>query len=426
MIPKRKSASVNGEALCRPWSGSEVPSVGSTMETPGGPIPPRGVRAAPEVLSAVRSDFPAVLPGANPFWALMSATHDLKSPLAGILQKVRALLVTPEPYFAPEQVSDLVEIERLCVQMGGMVDECYNFGLIECGEIGLALQPGDLGVSIRQLYDLWRFTAQRKRISLALKGDPGGPVFLFDSPKVQRVISNLVENALKYTPEGGAVSLQWETCFFERRNHAGHSVRVNLGDPGETLKKASRAVHLSAEMVVGSASQASASAVPPPGGAYAGPERRQQRSSEVNAVRICVSDNGPGIPAEDRQEIFEPFVRGIHKQQRGLGLGLAIARRFVNDHGGRIWVESEVGEGSCFYVLLPLRYAAGERLRPAGGKIVGEGAAGRLGASRRAGRETGRADLAVSTEAAETTQRSAATAAGKGASAAPRGNGDRK
>ena len=70
-------------------------------------------------------------------------------------------------------------------------------------------------------------------------------------------------------------------------------------------------------------------------------------------MRISVADDGPGIPAEDQQRIFERFYRVSGAGAGGTGLGLAIARALVELHGGRLWVESTPGEGSTFFVTLP-------------------------------------------------------------------------
>src|SRR5262249_4570820 len=72
-------------------------------------------------------------------------------------------------------------------------------------------------------------------------------------------------------------------------------------------------------------------------------------------VRVSVADTGPGVAAEDRERIFEEFQQteaGID-QREGTGLGLALSRRLVELHGGRIWVDSEVGKGSTFVFTLP-------------------------------------------------------------------------
>ena len=78
--------------------------------------------------------------------------------------------------------------------------------------------------------------------------------------------------------------------------------------------------------------------------------------SGENEVVISVSDTGPGIPEEERERLFEPYQRGWADRQKlpGLGLGLALSKKLVELHGGRMWVESKVGEGSTFYFTLPI------------------------------------------------------------------------
>ena len=76
-----------------------------------------------------------------------------------------------------------------------------------------------------------------------------------------------------------------------------------------------------------------------------------------DGILLSVTDQGPGIPASEHQRIFQPFARARSVQttagESSTGLGLAIVRKLVEGHGGRIWVESEVGRGSTFHVLLP-------------------------------------------------------------------------
>jgi signal transduction histidine kinase len=76
----------------------------------------------------------------------------------------------------------------------------------------------------------------------------------------------------------------------------------------------------------------------------------------VNAVRVTLTDTGPGIAAEFHQEIFDHFFKVPHDDHPGgTGLGLAIARRIIQAHGGKIWVESEPGAGCKFTFLMPLQ-----------------------------------------------------------------------
>ena len=82
-------------------------------------------------------------------------------------------------------------------------------------------------------------------------------------------------------------------------------------------------------------------------------ERRRDRNSRANSVRVSVADTGPGIAAEHHQEIFEDFVR-VDRSSSGMGMGLAIAKRLVQAHRGKLWVDSELRRGSTFTFLLPL------------------------------------------------------------------------
>jgi signal transduction histidine kinase len=148
------------------------------------------------------------------------------------------------------------------------------------------------------------------------------PELAFDSAKLQRVISNLLENASKFTPAGGTVWLHAEPYMWERRNP-------------------------------------NSSAIPS--------ERRRQNTPQPNSVKVSVSDTGPGIPAEYHIEVFDDFFRlpQNEAQTEGMGLGLAIARRLVNAMGGKIWVESELGAGAKFSFIIPLQAVA---IAPSKGK----------------------------------------------------------
>jgi signal transduction histidine kinase len=84
-------------------------------------------------------------------------------------------------------------------------------------------------------------------------------------------------------------------------------------------------------------------------------DRRKQSAALPNSVRISVSDTGVGIAPEFQQEIFEDFTKASHeKNSQGMGLGLSIARRLVQAHGGRIWMESQLSSGTKFSFLIPL------------------------------------------------------------------------
>jgi signal transduction histidine kinase len=91
---------------------------------------------------------------------------------------------------------------------------------------------------------------------------------------------------------------------------------------------------------------------------------------EGDEARLSVTDQGIGIPTEDLPRLFERFHRGGNVDDRrfaGMGLGLYICRGIVNEHGGRIWATSQVGQGSTFQVALPLHAAVPAAVGAAGG-----------------------------------------------------------
>jgi two-component system phosphate regulon sensor histidine kinase PhoR len=137
---------------------------------------------------------------------------------------------------------------------------------------------------------------------------PEMPHFKFDYQKVQQCMANLLDNALKHTPGGGTVTLRAEQHFWEGR----------ISDAPPSTER-----------------------------------RRRGTGARSNSMLISVSDSGAGIAAEYHQEIFEEFVR-VDPSSSGMGLGLAITKRLIQAHRGKVWVDSEVGRGSTFSFLLPV------------------------------------------------------------------------
>lgn len=140
--------------------------------------------------------------------------------------------------------------------------------------------------------DKVRLLAEGKRIQI-LTDAPGGRLWVpADGPRIEQVLDNLLSNALKFSPEGRTVNL------------------------------------------------------------------RMVPDVKGGVVHVSVSDTGPGIPSEDLPHIFERFYQG-HMQARttvvGSGLGLALAKKIVEAHGGRIWVESELGKGTTVHFTLPAK-----------------------------------------------------------------------
>ena len=216
--------------------------------------------------------------------------HDLRNPLSSIAVSLKMItLMLPEDALKANQ--DILSIAQAsCERMQRLVESLLEVSRLETGEVRFRLQAVKLS-------DIIDETVQRTSI-LARPGttirsvvEPGLPWVLADHEKIDRVFMNLLDNALKYAPEGG-------------------------------------------QIVVSVA--------------------RQQEGY----VQVSVTDDGPGIPPEERERIFERFAQVPNGQprRRGFGLGLTYCRLAVEGHGGKIWVEpGDQGRGSRF--ILTLRIA---------------------------------------------------------------------
>jgi signal transduction histidine kinase len=238
---------------------------------------------------------------------LASAAHELKTPLAVIKGYYDLLLAGSLGRLTDKQRDILEESKDSCERLVRLVSMFLNYSALESGKLVLQLRENDLRDCLDELSKRWSEAFQRKGVKLDARFDPSIPTFRFDYQKIQQAAANLLDNALKHTPNGGSVTLLAAPHFWERR--------VSAMTPVE--------------------------------------ERRRFRLQRPNSVEVSVTDSGPGIAAEHHQEIFEDFVR-VDRNTSGMGLGLAIAKRLIQAHRGKIWVASESRTGSRFTFLLPM------------------------------------------------------------------------
>ncbi len=247
--------------------------------------------------------------------ALGSAAHDLKTPLA-ILNGYIELLQNEKLGSLNERQREILgDMHSSGQRLQQFIQDFLSYTVLETGEMKMRYETGNVNPSLAEVCRLWSHRFQERGLALYFLANEKLPELEFDSPKLQRVISNLLENASKFTPAGGTVWLHAEPYMWERRSPTSSVV------PGE---------------------------------------RRRQNTPLPNSVKVSVSDTGPGIPAEYHIEVFDDFFRlpQNEAQTEGMGLGLAIARRLVNAMGGKIWVESELGAGAKFSFILPLKPVA--------------------------------------------------------------------
>ncbi|MGD0906447.1 MAG: HAMP domain-containing sensor histidine kinase [Candidatus Acidiferrales bacterium] len=238
---------------------------------------------------------------------LASAAHELKTPLAVIKGYYDLLLSGSLGKLTDKQRDILQESKESCERLVRLVSMFLNYSALESGKLVLHLRENDLRDCLGELATRWHEAFVRKHVRLDSTLSSDLPIFKFDYQKVQQTVANLLDNALKHTPAGGHVILRAELHFWDRRS-------------AEEIQSL---------------------------------ERRRERVQSPNSIKVSVSDSGPGIASEHHQEIFEDFVR-VDRTSSGMGLGLAIAKRLVQAHRGKIWVDSEPRRGCTFTFLLPI------------------------------------------------------------------------
>lgn len=243
--------------------------------------------------------------------ALATMAHELKTPLAIIVGYIELLLSQRAGSLGDRQRQILEDCQSNCARLQKFVQDYLAYSALEAGKIQMKFERGDLNACLSEVCSYWQGRFHAKGVAIYFPVSTKLQPFEFEYHKVQQVVSNLLENALKFISPGGTVWLTAELYRWERRARQGSSSKI---------------------------------------------ERRKVAASTPNAVRVTIADTGPGIAAEYHQEIFDDFFKVPDREQNsgGSGLGLAIARRLVHAHGGKIWVESEPGAGSKFSFLLPL------------------------------------------------------------------------
>jgi two-component system sensor histidine kinase BaeS len=216
---------------------------------------------------------------------LMSVSHELRTPLTAIKGHVDALrdgLVDD-----PELISASLEVvAHEATRLERLVGDVLDLAKLRAHRFTVQTEEVDMGSLVEQAYGSFGDEARRREIDYALEGVDHAPTIITDGDRVFQVITNLLKNAFRWTPDGGRI---------------GVSLDASNG-----------------------------------------------------AVRVDVTDSGPGISREDAQRIFSPFVS--HDTQ-GTGLGLPIARELAGALGGRIELDTEPGRGSRFRLVLPARTA---------------------------------------------------------------------
>lgn len=220
-----------------------------------------------------------------------TVSHDLRSPLTAILGYVE-LIGRAGP--VNEQQAEFIRRVQYSVQsITALITDLLDLGRIEAG-FDTQKEPTHLALVVRYAVEGLRQQAEAKHQSLSMNVPENLPTVFANPPRLRQMVANLLDNAIKYTPEAGHVA-------------------VNA-------------------------------------------------RAEDELIVITVADSGMGIPPSDQPYIFDKFYRASNSRQEfaGTGLGLSIVKSIVENHDGRIWLDSRPGQGTTFTVVLP-QYRNGDK-----------------------------------------------------------------
>jgi signal transduction histidine kinase len=272
--------------------------------------------------------------------------HDLATPLTAIQGFSEALAddVITDPQ-ERQETAQLIgrEVQRL----RRLVSDMQQMTSFESGRLQLDKEPLDLHVLVDEVLEVIRVECEQAGISLHNEIAPTTPAVLADSDRTTQVLLNLLDNARRYTPAGGSITIGARIKDVDLQS--GHQQSQHQHDQGIHTGKPQ-----SQHQQVGDVHPWRAQGTPLHFGNVDAPAHTDTRT---RWLAVWVSDTGTGINARDLPSIFDRFFRSDRARSGtsgGSGLGLAIVKAIIMAHGGSIWAESIPGKGTCITFTLPL------------------------------------------------------------------------
>ena len=232
----------------------------------------------------------------------------------------------PRSMLAPWQEEAVEAVAEAAKRLTALTDDLLDATRLHANRLALRREPTELGALLRRVVRRLRVTTTTERHPMSVVVPEEPVVVVADAQRVEQVLTNLLTNAVKYSPHGGSVEI---------------SLTVAPDGPAETPAQTERRAQSAAHQDGDNGMDADAARIGP-----AGP-----------VALVTVRDHGMGIPAEEQSQIFGRFARAENARQAaipGTGLGLYLCRELLERQGGRIWFASVEGAGSTFTFELPL------------------------------------------------------------------------
>lgn len=240
-----------------------------------------------------------------------SLVHELKNPIT-VINSYLQIMTADAAGYGKKRQKIIVDLDKTSKRLMALLNDILTYSRLKCVQQDVRLKRWLINDEIYRTIEYFQPLVEKKKITVITELQAGMTPFLFDREKIGRVLVNLMDNAIKFTPAGG--SLTWRTKVIDV---ASSTFTQQFSAAGAVLPLAD--------------------------------------TRTVKGVSVSLEDTGVGVPADNSQVVFDEFFTSTHGE--GTGLGLAISRKIVQCHGGTISAE-RTSRGSKFIFMLPMRLVA--------------------------------------------------------------------